>query len=72
MTSADFDPGLEAGTISVLGFDAILSDMDYETGRARVLIQPFMSGTVILRVRSQGLDLGAFDLRITPWRSPSS
>ncbi len=61
-----FEPLLEAGTTSVLGFVPGLTAMNTEMGNARLVINPFQSGTVVLRLRTPTLEVGSFRLQVVP------
>lgn len=62
-----FDPVLDAGTLSVLGFDAVLTDDDSGPDHgSRLVLQPLRSGNVYLRVRSLGLHVGSYQLSVGP------
>ena len=71
--SQDFDPLLEAGSLSVLGFRAELIDHDGGNGNnALLVLQPAQSGTVYIRVRSTQLGVGRYSLETIQGMPPRS
>ena len=69
--SSAFDPLLEAGDVTVLGYAAALSNDDYGDGlNSRLILAPERSGTVVLRVRALGGNTGAFRLIVAPGAAP--
>jgi hypothetical protein len=71
VTATGFDPVLEAGDITVLGFAAALSNDDYGDGlNSRLVLHPERSGTVVLRVRALGTGGGPFQIAVAPGAAP--
>jgi hypothetical protein len=71
LDSTEFDPVLDAGAMSPLGFATALSDDDGGEGlNSRLVLRPDHSGNVILRVRALGNRLGAFHLRVVSGEAP--
>jgi hypothetical protein len=71
LDSTEFDPVLDAGAMSPLGFATALSDDDGGEGlNSRLVLRPDHSGNVILRVRALGNRLGAFHLRVVDGEAP--
>lgn len=66
-----FEPLLEAGTTSVLGFLPALTATNTDMGTARLVIHPFQSGRVVLRLRTQTLEVGGFRLQVVPGLPPA-
>ena len=66
LESDAFDPVLEAGGMTLLGFGAVLTNDDYGDGlNSRLVLRPDRAGTIILRARPLGSGTGTFHLRIT-------
>jgi hypothetical protein len=66
LSATGFEPVLEAGERETLGF---VGSMLARTGRdrsARLVLQPFRTGVVFIRVRSSGLALGSWRLEVQP------
>jgi hypothetical protein len=70
LESSAFDPLLEAGGMSVLGFGAALSNDDSDGLNSRLVLRPERSGTVVLRARALGAGTGPFRLRIVAGEAP--
>jgi Bacterial pre-peptidase C-terminal domain len=67
LESTAFDPALDAGAMSPIGFAAALADDDGGGGlNSKLVLRPESSGTVILRVRSLGNRTGPYRLRVAP------
>jgi hypothetical protein len=70
--SETIDPFLEAGAMSPLGFAVALSDDDGGTGLgSRLVLRPAAGGTIALRVRALGNNLGPYRLRIVDGEVPA-
>jgi hypothetical protein len=66
MKSSDFDPVLDAGVMSLLGFASARSNDDSDGTNAKLVLTPTESGTVYLRARSLNAEkLGDFTLTAT-------
>jgi hypothetical protein len=59
-----FRPVLEAGEVATLGFIGAMLVRSGPDGRARLVLQPFKTGIIYIRVRSSGLALGTFRLQV--------
>jgi hypothetical protein len=67
LVSADFDPVLDAGVLSPLGFAVARTNDDAEGTNSRLVLGPTESGTIYLRARSLNADsMGDFTLTVTP------
>jgi len=65
LTSEDFDPVLEAGELTPLGFAVAESSDDAINGDdAQLFLTPASKGTIFLRVRGTGPSLGKFKLSV--------
>ena len=72
LDSTEFDPVLDAGAMSPLGFATALTDDDGGAGvNSRLVLRPDHSGNVVLRVRALGNRLGAFRLRVVAGEAPA-
>lgn len=66
MKATDFDPVLDAGVMSPLGFASAKSNDDSDGTNARLVLSPTESGTIYLRARSLNAEsLGDFTLTVT-------
>lgn len=65
LTATGFDPILEAGLATVLGFSPMLANDDRRSGEVRLVIQPLQTGTAMLRVSARRLEIGNFTLRVS-------
>jgi hypothetical protein len=67
LESSDFDPVLDAGVMSPLGYASARTNDDFEEAswNARLVVRPDRAGPVFLRVRAIGSGLGAFRLTVT-------
>lgn len=59
-----FDPIVEAGEVDTLGFLPWVSVNSVAGRPARLVLRPFRTGTIYIRVRSPSLAIGSFGLRI--------
>ncbi len=59
-----FDPIVEAGEVETLGFLPWVSVNSIAGRPARLVLRPFRTGTIYIRVRSDSLTIGSFRLRI--------
>jgi len=67
LESLDFDPLLEVGTLSPLGFALARRDDDGGDGlNARLVLRPNREGTLTVRARSVRAQIGCYTLRVTP------
>lgn len=65
LESTAFDPVLDAGGMSPLGFATVQSDDDGGQGTSSLLVlRPVHPGVILLRVRALGNRMGAFRLRV--------
>lgn len=65
MRATDFDPVLDAGVMSPLGFASAKSNDDSDGTNARLVLSPTESGTIYLRARSLNAEsLGDFTLNV--------
>jgi hypothetical protein len=65
LESTAFDPVLDAGMLTPLGFGAVLTNDDNDgTANSRLVLNPNRAGTVHLRVRALGNGTGPFRLNI--------
>ena len=66
-----FDPMLDAGASSVLGFAVAANDDDSGDGlNSRLVLRPALSGRLDVRVRSLGQELGSYGLRVSDGDQP--
>ena len=71
MKADDFDPVLDAGVMSPIGFASARSNDDTDGTNARLVLTPTESGTIYLRARSLNAEkLGDFTLTATPGAAP--
>jgi hypothetical protein len=67
LESSAFDPFLEAGDMTAIGFASALGNDDYGDGlNSRLVLTPERSGSVVLRVRALGTGTGPFRLTVAP------
>jgi hypothetical protein len=67
LKASDFDPVLDAGVMSPLGFASARTNDDSDGTNARLVLTPTESGTIYLRARSLNAEkLGDFTLTATP------
>lgn len=70
--SQAFDPVIDAGALSALGFAAAQTDDDGGAGLgSRLVLQPERSGAIVLRVRALGNRTGPFRLRVLEGQVPA-
>jgi len=71
MRADDFDPVLDAGVMSPLGFASARSNDDSDGTNARLVLTPSESGTIYLRARSLNAEkLGDFTLAVAAGTAP--
>jgi hypothetical protein len=71
LESTAFDPVIDAGTMSSLGFATAMSDDDGGLGlNSRLVLRPQRAGPVVLRVRPLGNRMGAYRLRVVAGETP--
>lgn len=69
MRATGFEPVLDAGAMSLLGFAAAETDDDNSNGQdAQLVLTPQDSGRIYLRARSAGSNGGRFTLAVVPGR----
>jgi hypothetical protein len=67
LESRDFDPLLEVGIISPIGFAISRRDDDSGEGlNARLVLRPDSDGTLAVRARSVRWQIGCYTVRVTP------
>jgi|GEM_PF-4918380 len=72
MKASDFDPVLDAGVMSPLGFASAKSNDDTDGTNSRLVLTPSESGTIYLRARSLNAEtLGDFTLTVTEGAAPA-
>jgi hypothetical protein len=72
LESSAFDPVIDAGLVSPLGFASALTDDDGGGGRnSRLVLRPDRAGPITLRVRALGNGFGAFRLSVRPGDVPA-
>jgi hypothetical protein len=71
MKASDFDPVLDAGVMSPLGFASARTNDDADGTNSRLVLTPTEAGTIYLRARSLNAEkLGDFTLSVTPGAAP--
>jgi hypothetical protein len=66
LESPNFDPMLEVGVTSPIGF--AVADQDDDSGEglnARLVLRPQSRGTLVVRARTRRAEVGCFNLRVT-------
>lgn len=72
LTSNAFDPVLDAGAMSAVGFATAITDDDGGGGtNSRLVLRPERPGQIVLRVRALGNGIGAFQLRVLAGDAPA-
>jgi len=67
LKSSDFDPVLDVGVMSPLGFASAVTNDDSEGTDARLVLRPTQSGQVVIRARSINADaMGRYTLSVAP------
>jgi hypothetical protein len=73
LKAESFDPVLDAGIMSPLGFAVARSNDDSDGTNARLVLSPTESGTITLRARSLNADsMGEYTLTVTEGAPPPS